>query len=36
MAERLGPGEVGPVLLCGRVADAIVAAIRTHNAGVRV
>lgn len=36
MSERLGPSEVGPVLLCGRVADAIVAAIRTQNAGVRV
>ena len=30
------PSEVGPVLLAGRVSDAIVAAIRTHNAGVRV
>jgi len=36
LADRLGPDEVGPVLLAGRVSDAIVAAIRTHNAGVRV
>jgi len=36
MSDRLGPNEVGPVLLVGRVADAIVAAIRTQNAGVRV
>jgi len=36
LAERLAPDEVGPVLLAGRVSEAIVAAIRTHNAGVRV
>lgn len=36
MGERLGPSEVGPVLLSGRVADAIVAAIQRQNAGVRV
>ena len=35
-AERLAPDEVGPVLLAGPVSEAIVAAIRTHNAGVRV
>ena len=36
LADRLAPGEVGPVLLAGRVSDAIVAAIRTQNPGVRV
>jgi hypothetical protein len=34
--ERAAANEVGPVLLAGRVADAIVAAIRKHNAGARV
>jgi MmoB/DmpM family protein len=34
--DRLSPTEVGPVLLAGRVSDAVVAAIRKHNAGVRV
>ena len=34
--EPLGPREVGPVLLSGRVSDAIVSAIRQQNAGVRV
>jgi hypothetical protein len=36
LADRLAPDEVGPVLLAGRVSEAIVAAIRMHNAGVRV
>ncbi len=36
LSERLAPSEVGPVLLCGRVSDAIVAAIRQQNAGVRL
>jgi hypothetical protein len=36
LLERELPNEVGPVLLAGRVADAIVAAIRKQNAGVRV
>jgi MmoB/DmpM family len=36
LSERLAPSEVGPVLLSGRVSDAIVAAIRQHNAGVRL
>ena len=35
-AERFAANEVGPVLLAGRVADAIVAAIRRHNPGARV
>jgi hypothetical protein len=35
-SERLAAREVGPVLLAGRVSDAIVAAIRRQNAGVRV
>ena len=34
--NRVGENEVGPVLLAGRVADAIVAAIRRQNAGARV
>ena len=34
--DRSSPNEVGPVLLAGRVADAIVAAIQKQNAGVRV
>jgi toluene monooxygenase system protein D len=34
--DRSQPNEVGPVLLAGRVAEAIVAAIRKQNAGVRV
>lgn len=34
--ERPTPSEVGPVLLSGRVSEAIVAAIRQQNAGVRV
>ncbi len=34
--ERVQPSEVGPVLLVGRVTDAIVAAIRKQNAGARV
>jgi hypothetical protein len=36
LPERSRPNEVGPVLLAGRVADAIVAAIRKQNSGVRV
>ncbi len=36
MTDRLAPSEVGPVLLAGRVADAIVAALKRQNAGVRV
>jgi hypothetical protein len=36
LSERLTPSEVGPVLLSGRVSEAIVAAIRAQNAGVRV
>ncbi|HVV49908.1 MAG TPA: MmoB/DmpM family protein [Polyangia bacterium] len=36
MSERLAPDEVGPVLLAGPVADAVVAAIRARTAGVRV
>jgi hypothetical protein len=35
-SERLAASEVGPVLLAGRVSEAIVAAIRRQNAGVRV
>jgi len=35
-SEPLGSCEVGPVLLSGRVSDAIVSAIRQQNAGVRV
>lgn len=35
-ADRLAANEVGPVLLVGRVTDAIVAAIRAQNAGARV
>jgi hypothetical protein len=34
--EPLVPSEVGPVLLAGRVSEAIVTAIRQQNAGVRV
>ena len=34
--DRVHPNEVGPVLLAGRVTDAIVAAIRRQNAGARV
>jgi toluene monooxygenase system protein D len=34
--ERSSATEVGPVLIAGRVADAIVAAIRKQNPGVRV
>jgi hypothetical protein len=36
LPDRAATNEVGPVLLAGRVADAIVAAIRQHNAGARV
>jgi hypothetical protein len=36
LSEPLAPNEVGPVLLCGRVSEAIVAAIRQQNAGVRL
>jgi hypothetical protein len=36
IADRVAANEVGPVLLVGRVADAIVAAIRQQNAGARV
>jgi hypothetical protein len=36
MPDRAAEFEVGPVLLAGRVADAIVAAIRKQNAGVRI
>lgn len=35
-SERTAANEVGPVLLVGRVTDAIVAAILKQNAGVRV
>jgi hypothetical protein len=35
-SEPVGPCEVGPVLLSGRVSEAIVSAIRQQNAGVRV
>jgi MmoB/DmpM family len=35
-SDRLVPSEVGPVLLSGRVSDAIVTAIKQQNAGVRV
>lgn len=34
--DRAQANEVGPVLLAGRVTDAIVAAIRKENAGARV
>jgi hypothetical protein len=34
--EPLGPSEVGPVLLVGRVSEAVVTAIRQQNSGVRV
>jgi hypothetical protein len=36
LCNRVDKNEVGPVLLAGRVADAIVAAIRRQNAGARV
>ena len=36
LPDRVSENEVGPVLLAGRVADAIVAAIRKQNAGARV
>jgi hypothetical protein len=36
LPERASELEVGPVLLAGRVADAIVAAIRKLNAGARI
>ncbi len=36
MPDRLAASEVGPVLLAGRVAEAIVTAMRRQNAGVRV
>jgi len=36
LPDRMSATEVGPVLLAGRVADAIVVAIRKQNAGVRV
>src|SRR4051812_41942701 len=36
VSDGLAANEVGPVLLCGRVSEAIVAAIRRENAGVRV
>ena len=32
----VAPNEVGPVLVAGRVADAIVAAVRQQNAGARI
>jgi hypothetical protein len=35
-SEPLGQSEVGPVLLSGRVSEAVVEAIRQQNAGVRV
>ena len=35
-SERLAPSEVGPVLLVGRISEAVVTAIRQENAGVRV
>ncbi len=35
-SEPRGRSEVGPVLLSGRLSDAIVTAIRQQNAGVRV
>jgi hypothetical protein len=34
--DRASELEVGPVLLVGRVAEAIVAAIRRQNAGARI
>jgi MmoB/DmpM family protein len=34
--DRAAPNEVGPVLLAGRVADAVVAAIRQQNPGARI
>jgi len=36
LPDRATQFEVGPVLLAGRVAEAIVAAIRKQNAGARV
>jgi hypothetical protein len=36
LSDRASPLEVGPVLLTGRVADAIVGAIRKQNAGARI
>jgi hypothetical protein len=36
LRDRATEFEVGPVLLAGRVTDAIVAAIRKQNAGVRI
>jgi toluene monooxygenase system protein D len=36
LVDRSQPNEVGPVLLAGRVAEAVVAAIRKQNVGVRV
>jgi hypothetical protein len=36
LPDRVSELEVGPVLLAGRVADAIIAAIRKQNAGARI
>jgi toluene monooxygenase system protein D len=36
VADRTAPNEVGPVLLAGRVAEAVVEAIRKQNPGVRI
>lgn len=36
MPDRAAEFEVGPVLLTGRVGEAIVAAIRKQNAGARI
>lgn len=36
MPNRGSEAEVGPVLLAGRVGEAIVAAIRKQNAGARI
>jgi toluene monooxygenase system protein D len=36
VADRTAPNEVGPVLLAGRVAEAVVGAIRKQNPGARI
>jgi len=36
LPDRASQFEVGPVLLAGRVTEAIVAAIRKQNAGARI
>ncbi|HVZ89024.1 MAG TPA: MmoB/DmpM family protein [Polyangia bacterium] len=33
---RVAANEVGPVLMAGRIADAVVAVVRRQNAGARI